>query len=393
MMIIKCHALSQLTFVNQFQNISGKDIKIIEQICYKFLWKGGPERVKRSTLKLDKLEGGIDGIDIESFLHAIKIRQFFKADLNCIPLGYIQKHHPNNDEISQASRMCLSKVLKYCWKDTEILDLNPEEQTTLANVDLRYFLKPGCKTDVLLQGLNSPTLNELVGYGRSTVNKVTRNVPVIFKHLLRFSLPGNKHYPLIKTNGKNLLIDKVQSKCLQRLIKDVLRKTVSYKISSKYINFTYNANNEKSSWFYLWKIRNPILRHSRLKIMYKDIYSQERRHRFGLAQSSECLICKEVESVEHQLFECKNARRLWQIYNMIFAENIRFEQIVYSQTILAKEIVKAVITKMLVQIDRSQHLSVTHAIAKVRQAVALEFIVTQDRHLKDILTLIDQILN
>ena len=53
----------QLTFVNQFQNISTADIKQIESLCYKFLWNGGPERVKRSTLKLSKLEGGIDGVD------------------------------------------------------------------------------------------------------------------------------------------------------------------------------------------------------------------------------------------------------------------------------------------------------------------------------------------
>ena len=47
MMIIKCHALSQLTFVNQFHTILNIDVKKIELICYKFLWKGGPEHVKR----------------------------------------------------------------------------------------------------------------------------------------------------------------------------------------------------------------------------------------------------------------------------------------------------------------------------------------------------------
>ena len=73
MMIIKCHALSQLTFVNQFQNLTNTDIKRVEALCYKFLWNGGPERVKRSTLKLSKLDGGIDGIDVESFLQSIKI--------------------------------------------------------------------------------------------------------------------------------------------------------------------------------------------------------------------------------------------------------------------------------------------------------------------------------
>ena len=122
MMIIKCHALSQLTFANQFQNILGKDIKRIEKICYKYLWNGGPERVKRSTLKLAKLDGGIDGIDVESFLLAIKIRQFIKADLNCEPLRYVQNLFPNDEDISRSSRVCLSRLLRHYWKSCDILD-------------------------------------------------------------------------------------------------------------------------------------------------------------------------------------------------------------------------------------------------------------------------------
>ena len=54
MMIIKCQAWSQLTFVNQFQNIKPADIKQIESICYKFIWNGGPEHVKCSTLKIEQ---------------------------------------------------------------------------------------------------------------------------------------------------------------------------------------------------------------------------------------------------------------------------------------------------------------------------------------------------
>ena len=39
MIIIKCFALSQITFVSQFSNIKTKDIKKIEGLCYKFiLW-------------------------------------------------------------------------------------------------------------------------------------------------------------------------------------------------------------------------------------------------------------------------------------------------------------------------------------------------------------------
>ena len=116
MMIIKCHALSQLTFVNQFQNIKPADIKQIESICYKFIWNGGPEHVKRSTLKLNKLDGGIDGVDIDCFLQAIKIRQYFKAEEFCNPLSFIQRYCSMQEDISLRVRNTLSKLLKIVGK-------------------------------------------------------------------------------------------------------------------------------------------------------------------------------------------------------------------------------------------------------------------------------------
>ena len=42
---------------------------------------------------------------------------------------------------------------------------------------------------------------------------------------------------------------------------------------------------EKGTWFNLWKIKNPHLRNYRLKVAYKDVYSQERRFKFRLNDS------------------------------------------------------------------------------------------------------------
>ena len=388
-MIIKCHALSQLTFANQFQNILGKDIKRIEKICYKYLWNGGPERVKRSTFKLSKLDGGIDGIDVESFLLAIKIRQFIKADLNCEPLRYVQNLFPYDEDISRSSRVCLSRLLRHCWKNCDILDLSLEERTWLVNIDLRNFFKPGCKTDIFLQHLTSPTLNGLIGHGRSDTNKVIKSLPIIFRQALNLSLPIIRCNPVIVVKNKPILINKVSSKNLQFAIKSTLGKTVQYRISSKYDSLFIGEQAEKSSWFNLWKIRNPILRSCRLKVMYKDIYSQERRFRFGLTDSPKCLICGEIETVEHQLFVCKNARRLWQIYNNIFAEQISFEQSVLAQSALDKELVKAVINKLLIQIDRSRHLSIQNAIMRIRQFIQLEVTVSKNIQLVKLMNTLD----
>ena len=78
MIIIKTFAISQLIFSSQFQTINPKDVRKIEHLCYNFLWNG-PDRVKRIYLKSGRDEGGINGIDIESFFNAIAVRQFLKS--------------------------------------------------------------------------------------------------------------------------------------------------------------------------------------------------------------------------------------------------------------------------------------------------------------------------
>lgn len=73
--------MSQLVFASQFCNINRVDIKRIERICFQYINNSKTERIKRSTLKLPKSEGGIDAVDVECFLNAIKIKQYLKASV------------------------------------------------------------------------------------------------------------------------------------------------------------------------------------------------------------------------------------------------------------------------------------------------------------------------
>ena len=84
----------------------------------------------------------------------------------------------------------------------------------------------------------------------------------------------------------------------------------------------------------------------------------ERRFRFGLTDSPNCRICGEAETIQHQLFHCSNARALREkVQN---TDNLDFENL-ESLIIPGKnpndEIIKSVLLKMLLQIDRSEGLS------------------------------------
>ena len=195
---------------------------------------------------------------------------------------------------------------------------------------------------------------------------------------MHLNLPNIPNCPPIILGKKVRTIDKMSSRILQEFLKINLKKIAPYTINSKY-ELDAGVQHEQRNWFYLWKIRNPILRSYRLKVMYKDIYCQERRHKFGLSNSPSCLICNGIESVKHQLFECRNAQRMWYIYNVMFSEHISFKEVIFASSNLMKEIVKAVITKFLIQIDRSEHASQNQVTLRICQALKLELQVTGDK--------------
>ena len=390
MLIVKCHALSQLTFVNQFQNISTSDIKQIESICYKFLWNQGPDRVKRSTIKLPKNEGGIDGIDVESFLLAAKIRQYFKAEKHCELLRFIQKNGAEYDDISKITRTYLSKVLKKNWKNVDFADLDNDEKTMLWNCNLRNFFKPGSKSDKLLVNMEATNLLELTSIGRNATNKIIRSLPKIFKYLLISDYPASAITIPLLFNGKVKTIDKLTSKNLQLILKCSLGKT--FLLNTKF-NLTLSDRDEKLGWFHLWRIRNPILRSVRLKVLYKDIYCQERRFRFGLTDSPLCTICGLTEDVAHQLYDCTIAKRMWQLYNNFFETNKTFEDVLIVGQSSLNEIVKSAIIKLLIQIDRSANLSIHQVHLRIIQHLTLEIRVNNNKIYQEALTKLRAIFN
>ena len=147
-------------------------------------------------------------------------------------------------------------------------------------------------------------------------------------------------------------ISALKSQAVQRVFMKAKQAYEPINLSKIYKDPIMNSSHDWCS--NLWLIRSPVLRATRLKIMYKNVYSNERRFRFGLADSPDCQICGSVETVQHQLFECRNACTLRELvkytYNHEF-ENL--ESVIIPGKNIHEEIVKSVLLKMLIQIDRS----------------------------------------
>ena len=75
----------------------------------------------------------------------------------------------------------------------------------------------------------------------------------------------------------------------------------------------------------------------------------------------------------------------------MFLDSITFKQVVLSESDLTKELFKAVITKLLIQIDRSEKISINLAALRVKQVLQLERQVTKGVQYDIIMNRLDQL--
>ncbi len=73
---LKTFILSKLWFILNFITLQRNEIIILERKIFQFLWSDQQELIKRATLIKAKEENGLDMIDINSKIVAIKIKQY-----------------------------------------------------------------------------------------------------------------------------------------------------------------------------------------------------------------------------------------------------------------------------------------------------------------------------
>ena len=147
-------------------------------------------------------------------------------------------------------------------------------------------------------------------------------------------------------------INKSTSKEINDCIKMVLRKKDIYHPSNKYPIDKACFGDIRTTWHNLWRIKNPTLRAIRLKVLYKDIWCQEKRFKLGISSDNKCTICGNPENVIHQLFLCDNATRIWEIggkvigtseFNIIETDHLTISKLIEVSPNITNEIIKSAI--------------------------------------------------
>jgi len=375
MIILKTFALSQLVFVSQHSNIMASDIKKIEALSYKFVWSGKPDRIKRGVLKNDKANGGINGVDIDCFLSAIKLKQYVKAEKNCELLQAIHNQPNVQEEIAISARQSMHKLYRIAYNGLDPFSEDQpsnEDIASIANLDILGFTKIGSKAEKVLLDNDIHSFAQLTDSAipRGKMNIVLKQIPTYLKAFLinSYDLRPIRHGYF---DGKRILyFDKCPTKRLQSLLKSA---------NGKYVKPRVWNSELKVDWKRIWLIRNPTLRSIRYKVAHGDVFCNLRRLQCKVSDNDKCIICSNSETIEHQLFDCQNARRLWDIANCLLDTKIfNLMDAIEPNGSESDEIIKSVIIKLLLQIDRSKDIPTRAVLAKLKHFVQIERAVSKN---------------
>ena len=102
-----------------------------------------------------------------------------------------------------------------------------------------------------------------------------------------------------------------------------------------------------------------------------------------MASDDKCTICGNPETVIHQLFLCDNAKCIWEIgckiigtreFNITEGDHSTFSKLIEVSPHITNEIIKSVIFKLLIQIDRSCDIDESEIRRTIAHWVNIEYI-------------------
>ena len=351
----------------QVVRINKVEMKKIEKLVYAFVNGAknlyGPERISRATLKAPKEKGGIGGVDVESFIRAIGVKQFEKAARNHRILGLLQGLvDAPLDEVSLEARNVLRTNYRAHAENFAMPDLNQIE--LISSIPLCALLVPASNAArVAVEGnINSLGMLQVAfndqRRARTGISTILRALPRSMAALIRSGSLIHLENKVVWFNADGIVSTSAIS---TKMIKSSLLGQKFPQIGARLDKIYKRADwpppgfSCESMFKNLWSIKNPPLRASRLKVAYKDIFSNERRFRFKLSDSPMCEACGQIETVEHQLFSCQNAQRFWNIFFRITGCRIdSLFDVINCTSDVGLEIIKSVVIRSLLQINRSR---------------------------------------
>jgi hypothetical protein len=413
-MIAKTFGFSQLIYAMQCCSFKQVDLTRIERIYFKFLWckkwdSAAPDRIKRSILKSQKEEGGLNCVDVKSLDESIKLRQYFKSlngsgiakDLQIWLLNDVGVNdpqcqdfdkHSSLDEVTSSATKSINKITKY-YRLINYGRIENEMKTEMINQALNTNLQRFLRINNFLLARNYlsrlpgiATLKDLINglnpFPGSLYNEVFKMLPLYLREIKDFS--GNIDVrPFFSVLLKDKVIDakEASTQNLQALMKIVNCNIEKLDVEKKHALDELTIQPEQIFPKLYKAVKDPKLRAVRFRFLHGDIFCKERMHRFKMTETPTCERCGEVETIKHQFYECNSALTGWHIYNKILEEIGLIDCKVdnYSDVLLpsmygneVSESLKTLILKMHLQISRPIIVNKNMILAALKKQLSFE---------------------
>jgi hypothetical protein len=133
----------------------------------------------------------------------------------------------------------------------------------------------------------------------STYNENVNNDSVGLKHII--------------IKGKEWMeTSEISTKELQRTLKVAKSKISVQNFSIKLGTIDYRKENIIK---FRYQCKNVKLRHIYYRLITKDFFTMEKMFKYRMVDNNKCKRCGEVETYKHLLWECREAKNIWQLFN------------------------------------------------------------------------------
>ena len=374
-------------------NPSDKLLKELNSIFYSFIWKGRPDKIKRTTSRQKLIDGGLGMTDIKSFNNALKltwIRRLFNSKAKWKTL--LELRSPCLFEIHKFGNTFINNtrnnINNQFWKDV---------MTAFSSFNEKYYQESDTETDFC-----SFLYNDKIKIGNDTIrNKILRENNIFYIHQLKDNNKFLSHREfetkyIIKINflNYNSIISAVknfqskfpiqsQPKKLERqphfdfLMKNTKGASHIYQflLSEKGKNtgqIKWNTINDidEEQWrksFYILKTTtsDTKLQWFQIRLLHYILTTNRSVSKFMENQSDLCEFCgSHSETIQHVMWHCPRVQLFWNdlsnilksrcphIKNLVFNENL----ILFGQcsTIIIDKICQLIILMAKFSIYRSK---------------------------------------
>ena len=344
--VIKSLALSKLNHLFTSLPSPGKNIlKQLETMFYNFIWSGKPDKVKRKTLSKHYFDGGLNMIDLSTFISAIKvtwIRRLYNnsetpwAKLAKMYLGSIQKtvlfgSYYSLNMARKTTNKFWSETL-YCW--SKLIDSIPINNVSDALSRPLWNNPVVSKVNLFLPDWYNNGIISIADIVFGNGKFISQNDLKTVYHIRTNFL---EHHRVITCVKNYLSKQKDASKIHKKPTLPIQIKIISksQKGSQDFYKILANQNMVHDTTYYsfweqalgitictdMWKrifqvcfktIKDNDLIWMQYKVLYRILGTNDLLFKINRHDDGKCSFCKEYnESILHLFVQCKNVQNFW----------------------------------------------------------------------------------